>query len=115
MVRDRTEYHRQYREKNKDKIKEYREQNKDKMKEYRQTPEGIKSHRITQWKHRNVIHYDFDLLHDVIYTLTSHCDYCGVYLEGNGSNRKCLHHLHISNVKDNVEAIVCNSCNVKAG
>ena len=88
------------------------------QKEYQQTPQGIKLRRIKNWKRRNVIHPDFDLLHDVIYTLTSHCDYCGVYLttdKKRTATTKTLHHLHISNVKDNVEAIVCHSCNVKAG
>ena len=111
MVGDRTEYYRQWYIRNKQKKNQYN-------KEYYQTPEGIKSRRINNWKQRNVIHYDFDLLHDVIYTLTSHCDYCGVYLTTDKKTTpttKTLHHLHISNVKDNVEAIVCNSCNVKAG
>ena len=109
-------------EKRKQQMREYNQKNREKKrqydKEYNQTPNGKKSQRITTWKKRNVIHYDFDLLHDVIYTLTSHCDYCGVYLTNDKKitpTTKCLHHLHISNVKDNVEAIVCNSCNVKRG
>ena len=120
------EYNKMYREKNREKIlrqkEKYRQNNKEKIsqqkKEWNQTPEGIKSQRISKWKYRNVIHYDWDLLHDVIYTLTSHCDYCGVYLTTDKKltpTTKCLHHLHISNVKDNVEAIVCHSCNIKAG
>ena len=107
----RKEYDKKKYLKNKEKISQQK-------KEWSQTPEGKKSQRISKWKSRNVIHYDFDLLHDVIYTLTSHCDYCGVYLTTDKKltpTTKCLHHLHISNVKDNVEAIVCHSCNIKAG
>ena len=129
-MQDRREYMKQYgklyREKNKEKRKEYYKkrylENREKLlqyqKEYSQTPQGIKSRRISDWKHMNVIHPDFDLLHDVIYTLTSHCDYCGVYLTTDKittPTTKTLHHLHISNVKDNVEAIVCHICNIKAG
>jgi len=126
MVFNKKEYDKQWYLENKEKMaqyqKEYRRNNKEKIsqynKEYSQTPEGIKSRRIAKWKYRNVIHPDFDLLHDVIYTLTSHCDYCGVYLttdKTTTATTKTLHHLHISNVKDNVEAIVCHSCNTKAG
>ena len=59
-------------------------------KEYRNTPQYAKCIRINNWKQRNIIFHDWDLLHDVIYSLTSHCDNCGVYLEGTGNAQKCV-------------------------
>jgi len=117
------EYDKQYREKNKEKIaqkkkewyEKHREKRKQHQKEYRQTPEGIKSHTITQWKHQGIIFHDWDLLYDIIYMLTSHCDNCNVFLQGRGNDRKCLDHDHSITDRDNVRNVLCCLCNIRRG
>jgi len=123
---DRREYHRQYREKNKEKFaeynrkygKEYREKNKEKiaerMKEYKQTPAGIKKQRIANWKFNGVIHDNFDVLYER-YLNTEFCELCNIKLTEDKVNTKttrCLDHDHNTG---EVRNIVCNSCNIKRG
>jgi len=117
------QYMKEYREKHREKIaqqkKEWYGKNREKLsqqqKEYRQTPQAKKSNTISCWKKQKIIFHDWDLLYDIIYTLTSHCDHCNVFLEGNGSNRKCLDHDHSITDSDNVRNVLCLSCNVKRG
>jgi hypothetical protein len=101
-----------WRDKNKDK---YKQQQKEYKKEYRQTPHGKKVTTIANWKKQKIIFHDWDLLYDIIYSLTSHCDECNVFLEGNGSNRKCLDHDHSITDADNVRNVLCNRCNIRRG
>tara|TARA_B100000767_G_scaffold5337_1_gene5094 strand:- start:140 stop:499 length:360 start_codon:yes stop_codon:yes gene_type:complete len=106
----RKEYHKEWREKNKEQLKEYRENNKEYKKEYRQTEQGIKSHRISLWKHCGIsLDYDFDIIYN-IYINTDVCDYCKVELEGRGNNKKCLDHNHSTG---EIRGILCNICNVR--
>ena len=44
------EYHMENRDKIRERNKQHYQKNKDKIKEYHQTPQGIKSCRITNWK-----------------------------------------------------------------
>ena len=83
-------YNKTYSEKNKEAIKEQK-------KEYNKTPEGIKSNRISQWKHIGVICGDYNELYDY-YSLSTNCEFCWVDLvEGMyGSNKKVLDHCHIT-------------------
>jgi len=72
-----------------------------------------KSNRISKWKRRGIIFYDYDLLHD-IYINTTHCDLCKVELTEDKirtRTTRCLDHDH--NIKDyeNVRNILCHSCN----
>ncbi len=106
-------------EKRKAYLIKYRKDNKEKRaaydKEFRKTPIGIKTHTISSWKHQGIIFHDWDLLYDIIYMLTSHCDNCNVFLEGNGNDRKCLDHDHSITDRDNVRNVLCSRCNVKRG
>jgi len=115
----RKQYDKQYREANKEKKKEYMKQYKEQkkeeiaaqMKEYNKTDAGIKSHRISKWKQRDVISDDYDKLYEM-YMNTKNCQECNVELvEGiYGSNKKCLDHCHKTGEFRNV---LCQTCNVK--
>lgn len=112
-------YDRKYYQKNKARLlkqkNDYAKNNKNKISKYRQTPEYKKSNTISTWKYIGIIFHDWDLLYDIIYSLTSHCDNCGVYLEGNGSNKKSIDHDHSIIDRDNVRNVLCHSCNVRRG
>ena len=105
----------EYRQKNKDKIEEYYQKNKDKLAQYRQTPQGKKTHRISQWKHQGIICDDFCALYDH-FIKTSYCDACKVeltYDKYNTATTKCLDHDHTITDRPNFRNVLCNSCNVK--
>ena len=94
------EYNKQYRIKNKQKIKELN-------KEYKQTPNGIKSYSIYNWKSRGVIHEDFNKLYE-LYINTTECMVCNKNF--NTTKDRYLDHSHITGEYRN---ILCNSCNTK--
>ena len=107
-----------YYQNNKEKKKEYDNKNKEKIKEYRkqynQTESGIKSRRISRWKHSGVICEDWNELYNH-YLRTSYCDICKVeltYDKQNTSTTKCLDHCHQTG---QVRNILCHSCNTKRG
>ena len=91
------EYYKEYREKNKEHRKEYKkkwhknnkEHSKEYAKEYRQTDVGKKSFIIGNWKHRGLIHDDYEALYDK-YINTFECDNCGVELVSGlyGNNKR---------------------------
>ena len=99
--------------------KEYYQKNKKEIaqqkSEYSQTPQGIKSHRISQWKYKGVICDDFEALYDH-YTKTSYCDFCRVQLtydKNSTSTTKCLDHDHSITDRPNFRNILCHACNTK--
>ena len=105
----------EYCEKNKDKKKEYDKTRKKQRKEYRQTPNGIKSNRISQWKHKGIITDDYDELYNH-YLKTAYCDACKVeltYDRNPTATTKCCDHDHSITDRHNFRNILCNLCNIK--
>lgn len=108
-----------YRIKNKEKLKEkdrlYYLENKEKIKEktrlYEQTPKGIKSKRINDWKRRGLICEDVNELYN-LYCRTAYCDNCKVeltYDKIRTATTKCMDHDHETGLFRN---ILCNYCNI---
>lgn len=92
--------------------KEYREKNKAKDKIYQQSPAGIKTRRISDWRCRGVICDDFDELYER-YLNTKFCEECNVELtidKTRTNQSRCLDHDHNTGEFRNV---VCCSCNNK--
>jgi len=109
----------EYYHKNKDKLTvkkaEYYQKNRCKILEYYQTLEGIKSHRICNWRKRGVICDNWDALYDH-YSKTSYCDFCRVQLSTSKercATTKVLDHDHSITDRPNFRNILCNSCNVQ--
>ena len=121
-------YHKEYRLKNKEKIKERRREyylkNKEKIneinrnnhhknkenrneqkREYSQTENGKKSNTIGQWKYKGVICEDFNKMYE-IYINTNNCQWC----DNDISEKRELEHNHYSG---EVRGVVCKSCNQK--
>ncbi len=108
---ERREYNKNYYKKNKDK---HRDRYQTHLKEYIQTDEGIKSNRISKWKHRGIICDDWDVLYER-YLNTELCELCNVELtedKKNTTTTRCLDHDHTTG---EVRNIVCHSCNIKRG
>ena len=114
----------EYYQKNKEllnqKNREYYKTNKEKIKkrtneyskEYCQTPNGIKSSRIQNWKVNGVKHDDFSKLYNY-YLSINNCQECNIeltYDKVRTSTTKCLDHEHDTGLFRNV---LCHSCNVK--
>jgi len=119
------EYNKQYREKNRGKIKEqrkqsyiknkekvkekqkiYREKNKEKKKQYNKSDKGIKVSRISNWKKGGIKSVDFDIVYEK-YINTHYCEVCNIKLtigRDNINSTRCLDHHHSSG---EIRNIVC--------
>ena len=75
-------------------------------------PNRLKTHRISGWKRQGILCFDYNLLYD-LFLKTTHCEYCGMFLQGIGRDQKCLDHDHSINDKFNIRAVLCKSCNNK--
>ena len=115
---DRKAYKKEWREKNKDKMKEYnkkwRENNIEKIKEWNKTPRRKKSNTICDWKNKGLISEDYGSLYDR-YLESTNCEECGCEYgnKGDGSNSwRCMDHSHQTGLFRN---FLCNRCNLKRG
>lgn len=120
---NRAEKSRQYYLNNKEHIQAcnrlYKINNKEKIKItsklWSQTPDGIKSHTISNWVARGLIEtddYTYDSLYET-YLYHSNCELCDVELtkdKYHTKTTKCMDHSHETNIFRN---IVCHSCNIK--
>jgi len=107
-----------YYENNREKIKEHRQDNRqiinERTKKYSQTPNGIKSRIIKNWKRHGLQHDDMSALYDQ-YINTTNCEDCGIEFGvfGDGSGTfKCMDHDHETNLFRN---FLCSKCNIKRG
>ncbi len=108
----------QYRECNKEKIKEQKKNyfinNKEKRltydRNYRQTETGKKSQRISKWKQLGIKSDDYDALY-TMYISTNKCHLCEIELtEGQGLiGKRCIDHDHSTGLFRNV---LCGLCNI---
>ena len=104
---EKAKYHKEYYQKNKDKLKQH-------QKEYDQTPQGIKSKRIGNWKQRGLVCEDWDVLYQH-YIDTTNCENCDILLTYDKimtSTTKCLDHCHVTGKFRN---ILCHTCNNRRG
>jgi hypothetical protein len=75
---------------------------------WRETEKGLKSHRITNWKQRNVKHDDFNKLYDYFLSIKN-CQNCDIELsEGIRGDGRCLDHDHIYGL---FRQVLCRTCN----
>ena len=114
----RKQFQREYRLKNADKRKEYMYKYCrgliDVTTEFKKNacPDiRLRQYRISQWKRRGIIFYDYDFLYE-LYIDASHCNLCNVKLsDKNDMNQKCLDHDHDITDDENVRYICCRKCN----
>ena len=107
----------EYRAKNKDKIrehqKEYYEKNKEEIierrkeyiKQYQQTPEGIKSNTLSNWRYCGVIG-DLPTIYEERYLPSTACEVCKKTYSS--SSDRCLDHDHSTG---EFRQMLCRSCN----
>ena len=85
-------------------------------KKYRQSPKGVKSHRINNWKRRGIISEDWDKTYDwYMNTLLCQNIECNAILTTDRHitfTTKCLDHDHNIIGEPNIRNVLCQQCNV---
>jgi len=125
-------YHKEYYQRNKEKIKEsskeWNQNNKEKSKKscekwrrnnkeyyqkynqkqsgWRKSEKGKKSHRIANWKKNGLICENYDEVYE-LWLDSTHCSKCGC--QYTKQNRKCMDHCHTTG---RFRSIVCHKCNM---
>lgn len=131
MPFDEKQYQKEYREKNKEKIKEYRENyyqnNKDKYKKYvKNNPEskkesdrkyyesdkGIKVKRVSKWRQRGIKSADWEFLYDK-YINTNYCEVCNIELTDGKPNTHRTRNLDHQHASGEIRNILCRRCNTQ--
>ena len=79
---------------------------------YRQTEKCKKANRISNWKSRGILCFNYNLLYD-IFVKTTNCEFCNCILNTDSRTRRCLDHNHNITDRFNVRGVLCNSCNRK--
>ena len=106
------EYKRLYHLKNKERILQQKKLYYIENKEKKQSEKGKKSWRISNWRTRGILCFDYNLLYD-IFVKTTNCEFCNVELNTNTKTLKCLDHDHCITDMFNVRGVICHSCNCK--
>ena len=101
------EYDKQYREEHKEEKAQYK-------KEYKQTPAGIKSHTLTNWKLYGITFGDMtpSYFYDNIYLPATNCQSCNkIFNKEIQNDKKNADHKH--DIKDpcNIRGVICFKCN----
>ena len=76
---------------------------------YWNNPEAKKTRRISDWKRRGIIYFDYNILHE-LYAAETHCDFCECeFNTWEGGKLKCLDHNHQTGEPRN---FLCMKCNI---
>ena len=82
--------------------------------EHKKSPQGRKISRISDWKRRGILCFDYDLLYEYFIN-TQHCEICNIKFGDNPrkGDGRCLDHDHSINDRFNVRYVCCRRCNIK--
>jgi len=104
-------YAKAYYQKNKETISfrkrndlEYKAWDRERMRRIRETPEGLKSNRLNNWKSWGLVG-DLEAIYE-IYLKTTNCMKCSIQFSD--GNKKCMDHDHETG---EYRAMLCNRCN----
>jgi len=105
--------------------KEYRKKNRDKIKAYNSTLErklnktnygknwrknNIEKKRIDSWKFAGIISEDWEATYNYYINCTN-CEWCEEPFNPDIKNGKCLDHDHNINNEVNIRGVLCRDCN----
>jgi len=94
--------------------KVYYDKNRERLLKYKtnwsNTPNGLKSHSIANWKYIGIIADDYDEWYEK-YINCNECNFCGK--EFKNTSNKHLDHNHTINDCENIRGVLCCKCNVR--